>query len=119
MRRLICSLIVLQGAFMPLSSVFSGSIATTPDEVVDLKDREVLIIDEQILSLTNLRDYYADKAARLRARGDRYNIRGGKDHQEMAKALLTEADEYNRIVEHLDKELESLEKQREVLVSKG
>lgn len=119
MKRLFFSLVVLQCCFFGSTPLVGKSITTTPEEVKGLHERELLLVDEQIESLTNLRNYYASKAARYRDRADRYTIRGGKENQELAKDLSVEADQYKNIVEHLDKELSKLENQREAILKES
>lgn len=116
MKRLFFALFVFQSCFFGWVPLVGDSIVTTPEEIKkNDEERELLTLDEQIQSLTDLRDYYASKAARYATRADRYKIRGGKENLELARSLSIEANDYRNIVKHLDIELAKLEKQRSAL----
>ncbi len=80
------------------------------------KQKQLEVMDNEIESLMNLRDYYTSKMSRYRNRASRYEFQG--DNLEESKHLSSEADKMESVVKQIDEEINRLEKERNSLLKK-
>jgi tRNA C32,U32 (ribose-2'-O)-methylase TrmJ len=80
------------------------------------KQKQLEVIDNEIESLMNLRDYYTSRMSRYRNRASRYEFQG--DNLEESKHLLSEADKMEGVIKQIDEEINRLEKERNALLKK-
>ena len=75
-----------------------------------VKQRKLNVLNDEIESLTNLRDYYAAKMARYRNRASSYEFQGSDPEE--SKKLLSDADKLQGVVEQIEAELARKEQER-------
>ncbi len=114
MKVLIVSLLTVIG-FMPLSlSEMTVSANESFAKSAYVKQKEIAVVDNELESLMNLRDYYTSKVHRYRSRAMRYEFQG--DNLEEYKHLSLEADKLDSVIKQIDEEIDRLEKERSALL---
>ncbi len=83
------------------------------------QDIDMEMINSQIESLTNLKDYYLAKAARIRNLGDRVQFSSEQDGLITAQKCWKSADRYDRIADQIQGEINNLEKERDQVLQKA
>ncbi len=114
MKALLISILAMFG-FVPQTEslpaqqmVLVGTSVTPKSDYI--KQKEIEVIDNELESLLNLRDYYSSKVARYRNRASRYEFQG--ENQEESKHLGIEADKLEGVITQIDEEITRLEKER-------
>ena len=79
-----------------------------------MRQRQLKVLNDEIESLINLRDYYVAKMTRLRNRAARLEFQEG--NLEEAKQLYIDADRIEGVVKQIESELARLEQQRSKLL---
>lgn len=92
-----------------LSAERSGTLkfSHSSDKEVDLE-----MITSQIQSYENLKEYYLNKAARLRSRGDRLQFSSREDGLISAEKEWKLADKYDKMADQIQDKIDSLEEER-------
>jgi hypothetical protein len=85
----------------------------------EIKKQEVEYYNEQIQSLTNLRDYYSAKALRYRNRANHFEYQNGPENLVESRKLKKQAEEYEIIVGRIEEELVKLHEKRDLLIEKN
>lgn len=99
-----------------IHAISTGSLQVThgSDQEIDMK-----MINSQIESLTNLKEYYLTKAARVRNLGDRLQFSSHQDGLITAQKCWQSADEYDRISDQIQEEINNLEKEKRQVLKKA
>jgi tRNA C32,U32 (ribose-2'-O)-methylase TrmJ len=121
MKAILISLLTLTG-LMPLSLTdknesYPSNTSISKDSAPKLpyvKQKEIEVIDNELESLMNLRDYYATKMHRYKSRAMRYELQG--ENLEESKQLTMEADKIDGVIKQIDDEIIRLEKERSLLL---
>ena len=94
------------------TSVHAESTGSLHDTNGTKQEDQIEMISSQIESLTNLKDYYLTKAARVRNLGDRVQFSSEDNGLVTAQKCWNSADRYDRIADQIQVEINNLEKQR-------
>jgi hypothetical protein len=114
MKALVISILAMFGFVPQTESVPTQEIILVGTAVIPksdyIKQKEIEIIDTELESLLNLRDYYTGKVARYRHRASRYELQG--ENLDESKHLGIEADKLDGVITQIDEEITRLEKER-------
>jgi len=77
---------------------------------------DVMMIDSQIQSLKELKEYYLAKASRVRSLGDRLQFSSQTDGLITAQKCWKSADEYDRIADQIQEQIDLLNKERKDVI---
>ena len=121
MKAIIVSLLTLTGLiplslsdkatpFALIASVSNGNAAKLPY----VKQKEIEVIDIELESLMNLRDYYAGRLQRYKSQAMRYEFQG--ENLEESKHLSIKANKLDEVIKQIDEEILRLEKERSALL---
>ncbi len=83
------------------------------------KETDLAMIDSQIQSLEDLKAYYLAKASRLRSRGDRLQFSSSENGLGSAQKSWKSADEYDRIADQIQGDIDNLKKEREEVLDRS
>lgn|GEM_PF-2740539 len=83
------------------------------------KETDLAMIDSQIHSLEELKAHYLAKAARLRSKGDRLQFNTFDDGLASAQKSWKSADEYDRIADKIQGDIDNLKKEREEVLDRS
>ena len=73
-----------------------------------IKQKEIELIDNELESLINLREYYTLKMSRYRTRAMRYELQG--ENLDVSKHLFEESDKMENVIKQIDEEMLRLER---------
>ena len=107
-------IISFAGFVNPLSA---NSVATLPQEHNHIEDM-IYHIDQQIDSMTRLKNYYMAKSVRYRNRATRIHFQDNDQMDGESDKLVKQANEYDKIVNKLNHEIVKLENQKRKLEKK-
>lgn len=103
-------------AIFSTSGILAEQITMFGQVHINEDEDELQYVNKQIESLTNLKNYYGAKSVRFRNRASRLQFQ--QNLQTEARRLTAQADEYDKIVEKLNAEINRLEQQRDALDGK-
>lgn len=93
------------------------AVATLPEEHDHIEEM-ISHIDDQIRSMSRLKNYYMAKSVRYRNRATRIRYQDPTQMRDESEKLAKQADEYDKIVKKLNMEIAKLESQRRRLEKK-
>ena len=104
---------------VPISQEWSSALAASisspgKTHTKAFKERELKVLNNELESLVNLKDYYVAKMTRYRNRASRLEFQEG--NLEVSKLLALEADKIEGIVKQIEEEIGRLEQLREKLL---
>ncbi len=115
MKTLLISLLAITGIIPSMfsdakPSLFLASTLSTENQAKTpyIKQKEIELIDNELESLINLREYYSLKMSRYRTRAMRYELQG--DNLDVSKHLFEEADKMESVIKQIDDEMLRLER---------
>lgn len=100
------------------SNLYSASTGTFTQASTN-KQTDLSAIDAQIESLENLKQYYISKAKRLRSKGDRAIYSSFEDNRSFAEKYWKSANNYDKISDEIQEEINNLEKERKLVEEKS
>ncbi len=115
--RIVTSAIVIFSFVLGIGAVNAGAVATLPEEQAQ-HEETLQFVNDQINSLTRLRNYYMAKSARYRTKANTIRHQHGENSQEEYERLNQQADDYDNIVKNLNGEITKLDKQKRTLEKK-
>lgn len=113
------TLIILAFSFFGQDSLHALTKKFTISKNASNKETDIGMIDSQIQSLEELKAYYLAKAARLRTKGDRLQFNSSGDGLASAQKSWKSADEYDRIADQIQGDINNLKKEREEVLDRS
>lgn len=112
------AVVVLLALSGPVSEpLFANTVATLPEEHDHIHEM-IYHTDEQISSMTRLKNYYMAKSVRYRNRATRIRYQDREEADSESEKLVKQANEYDKIVDRLNREIAKLESQKRKLEKK-
>src|SRR3990167_10933567 len=86
--------------FLPYASLNAQALSTLPEEQGQNLET-IQYLDDQINSLTRLKNYYIAKSTRYRNRANNIRFQQGENYQEEYERLNQQAIDYDKIAKNL------------------
>lgn len=100
---------------------FQGSVYGEPKyTTMSVSDKHrVELIDSQVQSLDNLKEYYLARAARRRNKGDRLQFNNKDEDLATAQKDWQSADEYVKVAHQIQEQIDKLEKEKADILARS
>ncbi len=101
------------------NTVFADATGSLTLNSSSYKKADLSAIDSQLESLENLKEYYREKAKRLRNKGDRLSYNLNEESLPIAEKCWKSANNYDKISDQIQEEINNLEQEREQVVKRS
>jgi hypothetical protein len=112
-------LTILAFVFLDYNSLHALTKKFTLSKNASNKETDLAMIDSQIQSLENLKAHYLAKASRWRSKGDRLQFNTSEDGLVSAQKSWKSADEYDRIADKIQGDIDNLKKERQEVIDRS